>query len=74
MIFYPSEAFILGLFIVAAAFILNYTRSILAIIGINNVYAANNFRKNANIQKYTSIIFLTIGIVFGFCSSLMPIN
>ncbi|AXC40342.1 membrane protein [Salmonella phage S133] len=74
MIFYPSEAFILGLFIVAAAFILNYTRSILAIIGINNVYAANNFRKNANIQKYMSIIFLTIGIVFGFCSSLTPIN
>uniref|UniRef100_A0AAU8GMD6 A1 protein n=2 Tax=Viruses TaxID=10239 RepID=A0AAU8GMD6_9CAUD len=74
MIFYPSEAFILGLFIIAAAFILNYTRSILAIIGINNVYAANNFRKNANIQKYMSIILLTIGIVFGFCSSLMPIN
>ncbi|ARM69668.1 hypothetical protein [Phage vB_SabS_Sds2] len=74
MIFYPSEAFILGLFIIAAAFILNYTRSILAIIGINNVYAANNFRKNANIQKYLSIIFLTIGIVFGFCSSLMPLN
>ena len=74
MIFYPSEAFILGLFIIAAAFILNYTRSILAIIGINNVYAANNFRKNANIQKYMSIIFLTIGIVFGSCSSLMPMN
>lgn len=74
MIFYPSEAFILGLFIIAAAFILNYTRSILAMIGINNVYSANNFRKNANIQKYMSIIFLTIGIVFGFCSSLMPMN
>ncbi|EJB4242442.1 hypothetical protein MT068_001533 [Salmonella enterica] len=74
MIFYPSEAFILGVFIIAAAFILNYTRSILAVIGINNVYAANNFRKNANIQKYMAMIFVTIGIVFGFCSSLMPIN
>lgn len=72
MIFYPSESLIIGLFLIAAIFIFNYTRSILAIIGINNVYAANNFRKNANIQKYLAMIFLTLAIVCGVCSSLMP--
>ncbi|AIW03956.1 hypothetical protein NVD72_004415 [Salmonella enterica] len=73
MIFFPSEAFILGLFIVAAIFIFNYGKYIISIIGINSAYAADMFKRQANKQKYLAIIFLTLAISCGFSSSLMPI-
>ncbi|EJT0117354.1 hypothetical protein NVX19_003630 [Salmonella enterica] len=73
MIFYPSEAFILGLFLVAVIFIFNYGKYIIAVIGINSAYAADKFKRSANVQKYLAIIFLTLAIACGFSSSLVPI-
>lgn len=74
MIFFPTESLILGLFIVAAVFIINHGKYIISLIGINSAYAADKFKRQANKQKYLAIIFLTLAIVCGFSSSLMPLN
>ncbi|AXC43197.1 putative A1 precursor [Salmonella phage S124] len=78
MIFYPSESFILGLFIIAAMFYFVRYSYIAKLCELMNSVISQANKEHLNRANVASLwsarFFLLVAIALGLSSSLMPIN